>query len=208
MKKILSLLLAGLMTASVFAVGASAADANTVVGADHGVTSDKFTQDTDNSKSDINVKVDTITHKYAVDLTFNFSDLTIGNIEWDVDSMKYKINGNIAEDTNQTIKIDNRSDLPVYVQVESKDTDANDFITIGFAETTANGKTATSKFEIAKATAGTATNNGVAGTDTVTLKATSSDWNSAANYYVGKFNESTTSKTFKVATITVTITKE
>ena len=84
MKKILSLLLAGLMTALVFAVGASADTTETIVvggpSKADGVLEDNFNANKSNS-GEINVKVDKITHKYAVDMTFDFSDLTIGNIE-------------------------------------------------------------------------------------------------------------------------------
>ena len=149
MKKILSLLLAGLMTALVFAVGASADTTETIVvggplKAD-GVLEDNFNANKSNS-GEINVKVDKITHKYAVDMTFDFSDLTIGNIEWDVDNMKYvKADGNTLANSERTITISNRSDLPVNAKVAVSEDTANDFVTVD-VETTYKDKT--TKIEI------------------------------------------------------------
>ena len=83
MKKFLSLVLAGLMSASLFVVGAAAEGTliEGVVGPNHGVKENEFNAPVSNGGNNINVKVEKVTHKYAVDLKFSFGDLTIGNLE-------------------------------------------------------------------------------------------------------------------------------
>lgn len=197
MKKFLSLMLAGLMSASLFVVGAAA---ETVVGATHGVASFEDT----NKGSDINVKVEDVTHKYAVDITFSFKDLELGNLEWDVDNMRYNTaNGDALANTTRTITVSNRSDLPVYAFATVADKDNNDGLTVA-ADTYSD----TSRLTVAKATASTSIGSGTGTATTGELKVSlnSNDWNAVASYYGAKQLADNT-KVFAVATVTVTISK-
>ena len=198
MKKFLSLLLAGLMSASLFVVGASA---ERVVGGTNGVVG---TFDDTNKGSDINVKVEDVTHKYAVDITFSFADLELGNLEWDVNNMRYNTaNGGALANTTRTITVSNRSDLPVYAFATVTDKDNNDGLTVA-ADTYSD----TSRLTVAKATASTSIGSGTGTATTGELKVSlnSSDWNAVASYYGAKQLADNT-KVFAVATVTVTISK-
>ena len=198
MKKFLSLMLAGLMSASLFVVGASA---ERVVGGTNGVV-DTF--DDTNKGSDINVKVEDVTHKYAVDITFSFADLELGNLEWDVNNMRYNTaNGGALANTTRTITVSNRSDLPVYAFATVDDKDNNDGLTVA-ADTYSD----TSRLTVAKATASTSIGSGTGTATTGELKVSlnSSDWNAVASYYGAKQLADNT-KVFAVATVTVTISK-
>lgn len=199
MKKIVSLILAGLLSASLFAIGAAA---EKEVGGDNGVAD----FDPTNDGADINVKVNDVTHKYAVDITFSFEDLTLGNLEWNVNDMRYDLkNGDELKNTTRTITVSNRSDQPVcaYATVA----DATDKAP-GLNVAVATNNSAESKLTIAKATAsatvGTGTGSATDGTLTVNL--TSTDWNAVAAYYGDKQLQDGT-QTFKVATVTVVISK-
>ena len=197
MKKFLSLMLAGLMSASLFVVGASA---ERVVGTGGGVG----TFDDTNKGSDINVKVEDVTHKYAVDITFSFADLELGNLEWDVDNMRYNTaNGDALANTTRTITVSNRSDLPVYAFATVADKDENDGLTVA-ADTYSD----TSRLTVAKAIASTSIGSGTGTATTGKLKVSlnSSDWNAVASYYGAKQLADNT-KVFAVATVTVTISK-
>ena len=218
MKKIVSLILAGLMSVSLFAIGASA---DRVVGDPDGVTPDKWTDTTTNG-SDINVMVEKIVHKYAVDITFSLKDLTLGEISWDVNNMKYTVSkGDLTENKTQSIKLENRSDLAVYAYATVTPT----------ADTTSSGLTVAAnhtennKLEILKASlpeAGETTGKATEGTLNITIKANNDDWDAIANYFANKkiteedyknFAELTDAasgakaKSYKIATITVTISK-
>lgn len=202
MKKFLSLLLAGLMSASLFVVGASA---ERVVGGTNGVVG---TFDDTNKGSDINVKVEDVTHKYAVDLTFNFTDLTIGGLVWNVETLRYDFaEGKALTDSEQTITVTNRSDKPVYAWGTVTDGDANDYVTVGM-KTGETGSGTNDRLEVAKATAGQ-TANGTATNGKLTVSISSANWANVANYYGKKVAETEDPSTvnFKAATVTVTISK-
>lgn len=197
MKKFLSLVLAGLMSASLFVVGAAA---ERVVGGTDGVASFEDT----NKGSDINVKVEDVTHKYAVDITFSFADLELGNLEWDVDNMRYNTaNGGALANTTRTITVSNRSDLPVYAFATVADKDENDGLTVA-ADTYSDN----SRLTVAKANASTSIGSGKGTATTGELKVSlnSNDWNAVASYYGAKQLADNT-KVFAVATVTVTISK-
>lgn len=202
MKKFLSLMLAGLMSASLFVVGASA---ERVVGGTDGAVG---TFDDTNKGSNINVKVENVTHKYAVDLTFNFTDLTIGGLVWNVDTLRYDFaDGKALTDSEQTITVTNRSDKPVYAYGTVTDGDANDYVTVAMKADVA-GKDTDNRLEVAKATAGQAA-NGTAKEGTLTVSISSTKWADVASYYGKKITESADPSvmTFKIATVTVTISK-
>lgn len=202
MKRFLSLMLAGLMSASLFVVGASA---ERVVGGTNGVVG---TFDDTNKGSDINVKVEDVTHKYAVDLTFNFTDLTIGGLVWNVETLRYDFaEGKALTDSEQTITVTNRSDKPVYAWGTVTDGDANDYVTVGM-KTGETGSGTNDRLEVAKATAGQ-TANGTATNGKLTVSISSANWANVANYYGKKVAETEDPSTvnFKAATVTVTISK-
>ncbi len=198
MKKILSLILAVFMIASVFAVNVSA---ETVVGNTDGVNT--FDPTTTGGQS-INVKVEDVTHKYAVDVTFSLEDLTLGGtITWNVNTMKYDIADTTAANTSRTITVSNRSDLPVYAYATMTDTDAGDSITVS-----ADKDSAINKLTVEKATPGTGSSNGTATEGNITISITSTDWESVATYYGNKRLEDMGRDTFTIANVTVTISKD
>lgn len=199
MKKILAIILSVAMIATMLAVSVSAADKQVVVG-DNGGTTD-FNPTTTNGQ-DINVKVTDITHKYAVDVTFGLSDLTIGSVTWNVDDMKYDVAESTLKKTEQTIEVSNRSDLSVYAYATVADTITDDGITV-----TADKDSATNRLEVVKATVGSGNTNGTATTESITVTIDSADWNAATAYYVEKIAGSN-DKTFVIATVTVTISKD
>lgn len=210
MKKFLSLMLAGLMSVSLFVVGAAAEEPKkeTVVGKDGGVLDADFTKNETSNDNNINVKVEAVTHKYAVDLTFNFTDLTIGGLVWNVDTLRYDFaDGKALTDSEQTITVTNRSDKPVYAYGTVTDGDANDYVTVAMKADVA-GKDTDNRLEVAKATAGQAA-NGTAKEGTLTVSISSAEWADVASYYGKKITESATpsTMTFKIATVTVTISK-
>lgn len=198
MKKFLSILLAAALLAAVCAVPAFAAD--TVVGDNGGVLD---FDPTTTGGQDLNIQVSDVTHKYAVDVTFNLSDLTIGgSITWNVDSMKYDVEGTTLTDTTQTIEVSNRSDLPVYAFATVTSENADDGISI-----TADKDSADKKLTIGKATPGAGDDNGTPTAENLTLNITSDNWNDVAEYYAQK-KLAESANTFKIATVTVTISKD
>lgn len=198
MKKILAIILSVAMIATMLAVSVSAADKQVVVGDNGGVTD---FDPTTTGGQDINVKVTDITHKYAVDVTFNLSDLTIGSITWNVNDMKYDVADSTLKKTEQKIEVSNRSDLSVYAYATVADANTDD----GIAVTTDKDST-TNRLTVEKAAVGSGNTNGTATTGSITVTIDSADWNAATAYYVGKMAENNT-KTFVVATVTVTISK-
>lgn len=210
MKKFLSLMLAGLMSASLFVVGAAAETTKPgVVGGNDGFVADDFTpvEDKDNN---INVKVETVTHKYAVDLVFSFDDFTLGGLEWNVQTMRYDfVGGNTNKDGARTIKVNNRSDQPVYAyaEVSSAGTGIDKAPDLSIAMSGEKGISADKKLTVAKATVGTGSNNGTAAQEILTVSISSTKWADVANYYGKKVADKPEVTTFKVATVTVYISK-
>ena len=207
MKKFISLMLAGLLSASLFAFGVSA---EKEIGGADGVGD--FTHE--GTGSNIYVKVEDVTHKYAVDITFSFGDLSIGGLVWNVNSMKYESpTGENLENTTRTITVSNRSDLPVQAYATVTDTVADDGLTVAMQTVTENpndGSSAAKKKTVAKATAGT-TANGTASTGTLTVELSSENWGAVAQYYIDKqqaeAENSDKAHTYPVATVTVFISK-
>ena len=199
MKKILAVVLAVAMLATILAFSAGAEQE---VGGKDGVT--KFDPTTPTGE-DLNVKVTEITHKYAVDLIYSLSDLTIdGSITWNVNSMKYEVGGNNLEDTTRKVKVYNRSDLPVYAYATITNTNDADGITVA-----AVNNSDLNKLTIAKATAGVGA-NGTSTVEELVINLTSDNWNAVAEYYAAQrlasANQAT--DTFRIATVTVTISKD
>ena len=200
MKRILAIIISVAMIATMLAVSVSA---EKEVGGDNGVLTFEPTTPTG---EDLNVKVTDITHKYAVDLVYSLQDLVIdGAITWNVNTMKYEVGGNTLEDTERKVKVYNRSDLPVYAYATITNTNDADGITV-----TAEKDSATNKLTIAKATAGTAVATGAPTKGYLTINVNSDNWNAVAEYYAAKrlasANQAT--DTFRIATVTVTITKD
>lgn len=208
MKKFLSLMLAGLMSASLFVVGAAAETTKPgVVGGNNGVVADDFTS-VENKDNNINVKVETVTHKYAVDLVFSFNDFTLGDLEWNVQTMRYDfVGGNTNKDDTRTIQVKNRSDKPVYAYATvAPAADKAPDLTIGM---TGSGDSEGNKLTVSAANKGQGEANGTPNTGTLTVSISSTNWANVANYYGQKVAEIETpsTMTFKIATVTVTISK-
>lgn len=197
MKKFSAVILAVAMLAAVLAFSASAAKE---VGGEDGVGT--FNPTTTGGQ-DLNIQVTEVTHKYAVDVTFSLSDLTIGgSITWNVNDMKYDVEGTSLSDTTQTITVSNRSDLPVYAYATVSNT-VEDGISI-----TADKDSNTNKLTVAKATAGSGSNNGTATDGTLNIRIESADWDAVAEYYAAKKLADDSLSSFKIATVTVTISKD
>ncbi len=208
MKKFLSLMLAGLMSASLFVVGAAADTLKDgVVGPNHGVLENEFNTPVSNGDNNINVKVEKVTHKYAVDLKFSFGDLTIGNLEWNVDTMRYDtVKGEELKNTTREITVSNRSDLPIeaYATVSPAANKAPD-LTIGM---TGSGDSEANKLTVGAANKGQGEANGEPTKGTLTVKLESNAWDSVAQYYINKqFATPDSAQTYTVATVTVIISK-
>ena len=200
MKRIPAIIISVAMIATMLAVSVSA---EKEVGGDNGVLTFDPTTPTG---EDLNVKVTEITHKYAVDLVYSLQDLVIdGAITWNVNTMKYEVGGNTLEDTTRKVKVYNRSDLPVYAYATITNTNDADGITV-----TAEKDSATNKLTIAKATAGAGASNGTSTVEELVINLKSANWNAVAEYYAAQrlasANQAT--DTFRIATVTVTITKD
>lgn len=160
-----------------------------------------------NGDNNINVKVEKVTHKYAVDLKFSFGDLTIGHLEWNVDTMRYDtVKGEELKNTTREITVSNRSDLPIqaYATV-SPAADKAPALTIGM---TGEGDSETNKLTVSKANKGQGEANGEPTTGTLTVKLESNAWDSVAQYYINKqFTTPDSAQTYTVATVTVIISK-
>ena len=202
MKKLLAVLLTLTMLVTLSAFGASADNVN---GSTTGVLPDDFTTENVGGE-DLNVKVTQVTHKYAVDIVFSLSDLEIGGtITWNVKDLKYDVVGGLTGVQKRHITVSNRSDLPVYAYATISNTDNADGITI-----TAEKDSGNNKLTIAKANAGVGGANGTNTTGDLAINLTSDDWNAVAEYYAAKRLNSPDQATdkFRIATVTVTITKE
>lgn len=200
MKRILAIIISVAMIATMLAVSVSA---EKEVGGDNGVLT---FEPTTPPGEDLNVKVTDITHKYAVDLVYSLQDLVIdGNITWNVNTMKYEVANTTLEDTTRTVTVSNRSDLPVYAFATVTDQDAGDGITVA-----ADKNSDTNKLTIAKATAGAGGANGTSTVEELVINLKSDNWNAVAEYYAAQrlasANQAT--DTFRIATVTVTITKD
>lgn len=202
MKRILAIIISVAMIATMLAVSVSA---ESVLGSNTGVLPGNFTTETTPGEN-LNVKVSDVTHKYAVDVVFSLDDLTIGGtITWNVNTMKYEVAGTTLENTTRKVTVSNRSDLPVYAFATVTDQDADDGITVA-----AEKDSDTNKLTIGKANVGTAAANGTPTTGVLTINVTSANWNAVAEYYAAQrlasANQAT--DTFRIATVTVTITKD
>lgn len=201
MKKLLAVVLAVVMLATILAVSVNA---ESVLGSNTGVLPEGFTTETAPGQN-LNVKVSDITHKYAVDIICSFDDLVIdAAITWNVNTMKYEVGGNTLENATRKVKVNNRSDLPVYAYATITDPDNADGITVA-----AVNNSAENKLTVARATAGTA-QNGTSTVEELVINLTSDSWNAVAEYYAAKRLASTNqaTDTFTIATVTVTITKD
>lgn len=208
MKKILSVILALLLLTATFAVAASAETAETTkvvsetpVGtADTGLKDEEFTSAVSSSGQTINVQVNEVQHRYAVDLTFDFADLTIdSDIVWNVKDMKYDVSNTNLKDSTRTIQVTNRSDMPVCANATAADSDDNDGVTI--TTSTANGL-----LTVDKATVGAGNTTGKSTTGKIDVTLVSTDWQKVAEYYAAKSIDKNAT-TFILTTVTVTISK-
>ena len=196
MKRILAIIISVAMIATMLAVSVSAVKE---VGGEDGV--ETFEPQTPPGQ-DINVTVHEVTHRYAVDIVYGVQDLEIGGtITWNVNTMKYDVNGHALGNTTRDFKVQNRSDLPVCAYATISNTNPLDGIEIA-----ADKNSADNKLTVAKATAGYGDATGQSTQGTITVSLTSDDWNAVAVYYAAQASNTNTD-TFRIATVTVTITK-
>ena len=197
MKKLLAVLLTLTMLVTLSAFGASAEQE---VGGADGVTT---FNPTTTPGQDLNVKVNDVTHKYAVDIVYGVQDLEIGGtITWNVKTLKYDVENHGLKDDNRKFKVSNRSDLPVYAYAEITRTDPLNGI-----EITADKDSPTNKLTVAKARAGYGDAGGQLTEGIINISLKSADWKAVAVYYAAKASNEN-AKTFKIATVTVTISKD
>lgn len=202
MKKILSVVLALFLLTATFSVAASAEAANeTPVGsADVGLAEGEFAGDKSSGGHTISVKVNEVQHRYAVDLTFNFDDLTIDStITWNVEEMKYDVSDTKLENTTRSISVTNRSDMPVYAKAIVVDSDAADGVTI-------TASAADKPLEVGKATVGEGNTAGASTSADISVTLASENWQNVAGYYAAKRIDNN-NDTFTLTTVTVVISK-
>ena len=205
LKKNLSLVLALLLMTATFAVAASAVETaqETPVGtADKGLTDTEFTDKSSNGQT-ISVKVNEVEHRYAVDLTFSFDDLTIDStIVWNVKDMKYDVSDTTLTNQDRTIAVTNRSDMPIYAYADVRDEDVADGVTIS------SDATADSRLTVGKATVGAGNTAGTSTTENIKVSLNSDSWQKVAEYYAAKKVEAADNNSkFTLTTVTVTISK-
>lgn len=201
MKKLLSLALilalVATLTTSVFATR--------VVGDPDGVPSFPDTEG-DATTVSVQATVGTIQHRYAVDIEFPGLSVAVSGstMTWDVNDLKYVTSEGAATPDNTTAKVTftNRSDLPVYVSYDETDADANDFLSV---EIKANGVAASEgvKYEIAKATVGTATPY----IFDLTVVASDDNWNNVAEYYAEWFSANSDKTQRDITSIVFTVSQ-
>lgn len=197
MKRILAIIISVAMIATMLAVSVSA---EKEVGGDNGV---QTFEPTTPPGQDINVTVHEVTHRYAVDIVYGVQDLEIGGtITWNVNTMKYDVNGHALGNATRDFKVQNRSDLPVYAYATVSNTNPLDGISV-----TADKNSADSKLKVEKATAGYGTQNGQATEGIIKVTLASDDWNAVAVYYAAQASNTNTD-TFRIATVSVTISKD
>lgn len=192
MKKIISLVLATLMLTALFLTTVSAEN---LVKDDYSGTF----ADTTSGPHDIYVKVQEVQHRYAVDIEFNIATLDLaGHMVWNTDSLSYEASGSGSQDvTPSTFTISNRSDLPVYAYTTVEDADLHDSITFN-----SSNEGETNQLEVGAATPGKAT------TGTLTVTPTSTDWTVVGAYYGNKRIASPSVDSYKIASVTVTVSKD
>ena len=198
MKKIISLVLATLMLTALFLTTVSAEN---LVKDDYSGTF----ADTTSDPHDIYVKVQKAQHRYAVDIEFNIATLDLaGYMVWNTDSLSYdaSVSGN-QDVTPSTITITNRSDLPVYAYTTVEDADLGDSITF-----TSSNEGETNQLEVGAATPGSGSTSGTATTGTLTVTPTSTDWKAVGTYYGNKRIASPSVESYKIASVTVTVSKD
>lgn len=212
MKKIISVCLAIALAASMLCMNIFAAG-TPVVGhygetgkvAD-GITASEF-GDT-NSSSDISIKFNgDVSHRYAVDIVFENTTADFGSkFVWDVNSHKYvpsETDTGTADDATiqitPTLTITNHSDNKVYYSASvEKNTDATVVEGLNISTFIAGSDTGTVKGEVNSAIVGTEQTASVSAV--VAVAPTEGSWSKYMNAY--------TNATRKVATYTVTISKD
>ena len=131
MKKTLAFILVCALLVSAFTLTAFAGTDR--VGGTTGTTSGEFTGG--NVGGNINVTVDQFVHKYAVDITYVDANYALPTITWDVASLTYVATGGNL-DSDVSVIVENRSDLPVTATVAANDAHTNDGLTFTWADTT------------------------------------------------------------------------
>lgn len=208
MKKFLSFLIVAAMLVSVFCFGTSAANPQPehVIGT-HGknnnVSDGKEDIDTSNNSlnSDVVLKVGTVNHRYAVDVTFDDTyTFNTADVTWDVNSLKYVTSlGDVFSNKTLNITVTNYSDLSVKAtgEITNSASDLDD------AKISLKMNDAAS-VTVDAVTVGNGTDGStVSTTGSLSALLSSTDWEYAVGYLI-KNNPDTE---YKVGTVTVTIEK-
>ncbi len=206
MKKVLSVLIAAVMLISVFGVNIYAAGTTTNVVGSHKTTGGSIGDGVEEIpagngvSSDVVLKVGSIGHRYAVDVTFEDYTFSIANVVWDVSSLSYKTeSGDVFTNKTLGITVTNYSDGGITATGTITEP-AGDLSDAGISLTMATDAVAV---DVAAVTIGNGTDGAtVATTGTLSASLTSDDWDAAVNYLIGKNVAS-----YTVGKVTVTIAK-
>ena len=197
MKKILALVLACVMLASMFTVNAFAVE-HVVGGIDSSsnrTPADPSWTNSTSAPGNVNVTVTAVTHNYCVDLLYTDTSVTLPGITWDVQDMKYNVNetekANFEDNNKKKFTVTNYSDLSVKVVFDVHDSNLNDAINCSIADGTVD----------AVVNLGSGTGEAVAKDFVLTI--TCDNYVTAAKAYA----ENGTAANVTVATYTVTISK-
>ena len=187
----------------VFAVCISAAfsvNAEHVVGTqggEHGIDNGVETIPADaGSSSDVNITLGEVSHRYAVDITFNSMEIEASALVWDVNQLKYvsASGGEQVADKTYDITVTNYSDLAVKM---TGSTTVEAFASNAGISIDMDASNATVIDAVTPVSGGA----GVAVEATLRVNVTSSDWNTSIATIMNEGN----SGTIKIGTVTVSL---
>lgn len=148
------------------------------------------------ASSDVNITLDKVSHRYAVDIEFSSMEIEASALVWDVNDLKYVIASGGEQVTNKTynITVTNYSDLAVKMTGSTTvETDASSAgISIDM-----DGSNATVIDAVTPVPGGA----GVAVEATLRVNVTSSDWNTS----IATIMNGGSSGTIKIGTVTVSL---
>ena len=187
----------------VFAVCISAAfsvNAQNVVGShggEHGVDNGVETIPAGaGASSDVNITLDKVSHRYAVDIEFSSMDIAASALVWDVNNLKYVSvsGGDEVADKTYDITVTNYSDLAVKM---TGSTTVEAFASNAGISIDMDASNATVIDAVTPVPGGA----GVAVQATLNVNVTSSDWNTSIATIMNGGN----SGTIKIGTVTVSL---
>lgn len=203
MKKILSVLVAAIMIVGMFCVNVSAVELSNVVGT-HGknntVDDGVATFESGKAEGNVVLNIETVNHRYAVDVTFPELTFAVGGVTWNVNTLSYEsASGTAFENKDLSITVTNYSDLPINAN-GAITSSADDLATAGISLAMVDDTDSPASIEV-KAVTPVSGGSGEAVVGTLKASLTSTDWIKAVNYLLEKGVQK-----YTVGTITVTIT--